>query len=89
MCGGEGCGGGQVRISASQLHGLVSSQDVKVDSVVSGGVGGGQGGRLVPPLLVWRTLYCDDSGNRKLLETNLMREHSWPDSCDKVAVSLY
>ena len=57
-----------VVVEGSQLHGLMASQDVKVDAVVSGGVGRCQGGRFVPALLVRRALDCDDSENRKLMK---------------------
>ena len=43
----------------SQLHGLMSSKNVKIDSIVT--CLRCQGGTLVTSLLIWRALNCDDS----------------------------
>ena len=47
----------------SQLHGLMAGQDVEVDTVVRGSVGG-EGGVPVLQLIIWRALDCDDSKNK-------------------------
>lgn len=44
----------------SQLHGLMAGQDVEVDTVVRGSVGG-EGGVPVLQLIIGGALDCDDS----------------------------